>query len=222
MSRRTIILIIVLTAITAVLLAVALTQKKKTPTAPVTPQKPQAQVPYAHTTLEISSNPVPASTSSGISKTFSADVMINTETDKVTAVQLELKFDPKAISNVDMKPGSFFTKPAELIKKVNDKDGTVSYALGINPGENGVSGTGIVAIITYTEIGQTGTYTQINFLPKTLVSAEGNDKSVLKKSIGSLIMIGGNKTNTSAPTLKPAVSGTANPQTTNSPSNPFQ
>jgi len=221
MSRRTIILIIVLTAITAVLLALALTQRKKVPTT-VTPQKPQAQVAYASTTLEISSSPVSSSSQSAKSS-YTTDVTIDTGGDKVTAVQLELKYDPKAISNVAMKPGSFFTKPAELIKKVNSKDGTVSYALGINPGEKGVSGTGIAATITYTEIGQTGTYTQINFLPKTLVSAEGNDKSVLKKSIGALIMLGGNKTTTtSVPSVKPAVSGTATPRTTNSPSNPFQ
>lgn len=220
MSRRTIILIIVLVAITGVLLAIALTQKKA-PSPSITKPTPQAQVPYAHTTLEISSNPIAVSTASGTSKTFSADVTINTETDKVTAVQLELSFDPKAISNVEVKPGTFFTKPAELIKKVNSKDGTVSYALGINPGENGVSGTGVVAIISYTEIGQTGTYTQINFLPKTLVSAEGNDKSVLKKSIGSLIMIGGSKNNNSTPTVKPATSA-ASSQTTKTQQNPFQ
>lgn len=223
MSRRTIILIIVLIAITGVLLAVALTQKKKAPTSPEVPsQKPQVQVPYAHTTLEISSNPVSVSTTSGISKTFSADITINTETDKVTAVQLELSFDPKAISNVDVKPGTFFKNPAQLIKRVNAKDGTVSYALGINPGENGISGTGTVAVISYTEIGQAGTYTQINFLPKTLVTAEGTDKSVLKKSIGSLIMLGGNKANNLSPTLQPSASGTVIPQTTNPPSNPFQ
>ena len=218
MSRRTIILIIVLTAITAVLLAVALTQKKKAPLP--SPQK-ETMLPYAQTSLEISSNPIPASSASAKSS-YSLGVTIDTGGDKVTAVQLELSYDPKAIANVDIKPGSFFVNPAQALKKINSVDGTISYALLINPGESGVSGTGTVAVISYTEIGQTGTYTQINFLPKTLVTAGGTDKSVLKKSIGSLIMIGGNKANALTPTLQPVVSGTAVPQTTNSPSNPFQ
>ncbi|MBI2031963.1 MAG: hypothetical protein HYT08_05095 [Candidatus Levybacteria bacterium] len=216
MSRRTIILIIALVGITGILLAIALTQKKG-PGPSVTKPSPQVQVPYAHTSLEISSNPVSQATSSG-SSTYSLDVNINTETDKVTAVQLELSFDPKAISNVDVKPGTFFKNPAQLIKRVNAKDGTISYALGINPGENGIQGSGVVAEISYREIGQSGTYTQINFLPKTLVSAEGTDKSVLKKSIGSLIMLGGASP---ANSTKPATSG-AIPQTTRTQPNPFQ
>lgn len=199
------------------LLAFALTQKKAPPSSVV--QTPQVQVPYAHTTLELSNYPVSLATSSG-SPVYLLDVNINTEIDKVTAVQLELSFDPKAITIVDINPGPFFKNPAQLLKRINPKDGSISYALGIKPGENGITGKGVVAKISYTEIGQKGNYTHINFLPKTLVSGEGTDKSVLKKSIGALLPLGG-KIQT-GPTFEPPSSGAAVPQTTKTQANPFQ
>jgi len=216
MSRRTIILIIVLIGITAVLLAIALGQKRNLPISERKPT-PQPQVSYAHTLLEINSNPVLEATSSG-SPAYAVDVNINTEGDKVTAVQLELSFDPKAIVVTDIRPGTFFKNPIPLIKRINEKDGVISYALGINPGENGISGKGTIAVISYKEVGQIGTYTQINFLPKTLVTASETDKSVLKKSIGGLILLGG--VNNPPNAGKDATSGAASQ--TKIKTNPFQ
>ena len=152
---------------------------------------------------------------------YSTDVTIITGNNKVNAVQLELSFDVTYLSNVDIKPGPLFQNSVELLKKVDNQKGTISYALAGGLGQKGVSGGGTVAVITFQEKGKAGDLTRINFLPKTLVTAEGIDKSVLKTSIGALITIGKTKITPSTPTLIPATTGATTPQTTGVQSNPF-
>ncbi len=191
MPKRTIILILVLIAAVAVLLAIALTPKKSSSPTPV----PPATLPVVQTVLQINS-PVSSKSAiaSGSAASYTTDVTINTGTNKVTAVQLELSFDPKAITNVEIKPGPFLTNPIELLRKVDNQNGTISYALGagVTGGKlQGIQGQGTVAVITFTEIGLPGSYTQINFLPKTLVTGEGTARSVLKSSFSTSFPIAG-------------------------------
>lgn len=186
MSRRTLILIIVLIGITAVLLAIALTPKQ----APVpVEQKPTPSISYAQTTLRISNNPIAVISTSSAVPLYSTDVTIITGNNKVNAVQLELAFDVAHLYNVDIKPGPLFQNSVELLKKVDNQKGTISYALAGGIGQKGVSGGGIVAFITFQEKGKAGDLARINFLPKTLVTAEGIDKSVLKTAVGATFPI---------------------------------
>ncbi len=211
MSRRTLILIVVLIIATAVLLAIALTPVR--PPAPA-PTKPSAVLPYAYTTLKINSSPVIFSSpvSSISAKTYTTDVTIDTGNNKVTAVQLELSFDPKLITNVDIKPGSFFVNPTELLKKINNQEGSVSYAIagGLLTGNRSVKGQGVVATISFEEIGSADETTYIKFLPKTLVTAEGIDKSVLKTTVNAVFPLG----QLTTPSIFPTNAGTSSGQPT--------
>src|SRR3989344_6573540 len=138
MSRRTLILIIVLIGITAVLLAIALTPKQ----APVpAPQKPTPAISYAQTTLRINNNPTVINSTSSAAPLYSTDVTITTGDNKVNAVQLELAFDTTHLYNVDIKPGPLFQNGAELLKKINDQTGTISYAIVSPLGQKGFSGS---------------------------------------------------------------------------------
>lgn len=170
MSKRTLFLIILLIVAVLGLLALSL-QKTETP-------KPQIPVSVAKTTLSLL-RPLSA-TPSG---TFTTDVNINTEDQSVTAVQLELSYDPFAITDVDITPGSFIKNPIVLLKNIDEKNGKVSYALGVPLGQKGVSGQGVVATLSFSKNKITGTST-ISFDPKTLVSAEGIAQSVLKGATG--------------------------------------
>ncbi len=202
MSRRTLILIIVLIGITAILLAIALTPKQVP--APVG-QKPTPSISYAQTILRISNNPTAVNSTSSATPTYSIEVTITTGNNMVNAVQLELAFDPAHLYNVDIKPGQLFQNATELIKKIDGEKGTISYALAAPLGQKGLLGKGVVAVITFQEKGNPGELTRINFLPKSLVTALGTDKSVLKTAVGATFPIAG--TSPSSP-----------PQNTGSPS----
>ncbi len=208
MSRRTLILIIVLIGITAVLLAIALTPKQAP--APVR-QKPTSSISYAQTILRISNNPTAVNSTSSATPTYSTEVTITTGNNMVNAVQLELAFDASHLYNVDIKPGQLFQNSAELLKKVDNQKGTISYAIASPLGQKGVSGIGIVAVITFQEKGNPGELARINFLPKTLVTALGTDKSVLKTAVGATFPIAGTlpsspPQNTGSPSGQPVYS----------------
>lgn len=140
-----------------------------------TPPKTTVPVSLAQTTLLLSQ---PIASTSGV---LSSDVLINSNGNLPTAVQIELSYDPTAISNVDVKSGPFFANPVELIKKIDSANGRVSYAVGVALGEKGASGSGIVAVVTFTKVKTSGT-TTISFLPKSLVTSQGISQSVLKSA----------------------------------------
>lgn len=170
MPKRTLLLILVLIGTVVFLLALSIntTQKPQEPTVIATPSP-------AQTVLSLST---PVATPGG----KQIDVNINTGSNKVTAVQLELEYNPDELTDVDITPANFFKNPVVLLKNINEKDGRVTLALGIAPGQSGVTGTGTVANLTFNTATTSG-QTTISFLPKTLVSAEGFAQSVLKSAV---------------------------------------
>jgi hypothetical protein len=181
MPKKTFILILLLVLITLGLLAIALLPITKSPTvAKPTP----ATLAYAQTTLSFS---IPVNTNLD---NYSTDVLISTGDNKTTAVQLEISYDPKILTNVDIKPGAFFTSPVVLLKKIDTVNGRISYALGINPNQKAIAGSGTVATISFSTVsGTTATQTPINFELKTAATAVGYAQSVLKQSTGVLFSI---------------------------------
>lgn len=182
MSKRTIALIVILVLITAVLTSIAISPKKTAPTTVTTQNKTTPTVSPAKSILTLYPSNLTISSGSG-----SLDVRIDTRENKVTAVQLELSYDPQMVINPTIVPGSFFANPVVLLKNIDQKNGRISYALGISPSESGIHGIGPVAIISFQTKMTPGTKTSINFLPKTMVTAEGVMPSVLKTSTGATI-----------------------------------
>ncbi|HUD09268.1 MAG TPA: cohesin domain-containing protein [Patescibacteria group bacterium] len=183
MPRKTLILIIVLVIITIGLLAIALLPNIKSPIsvrltpAPSTPS-------YAQTELSFSA---PVSTTLN---NYSTDVLISTGDNKTTAVQLEISYDPKILTNVSITPGTFLTNPVVLLKKIDAVNGTISYALGINPSQKPTNGSGTVATVTFSAVATAAaTQTPINFEPKTEATAVGYSQSVLGQSTGVLFTL---------------------------------
>lgn len=182
MPKRTLILILVLIIVTVglVWLSVYTIPQQK-----VTVPNPTAVAPtYAKTTITLSSTP--ASVSATSSYTLNADV--STNGNKLTAVQMELSFNPKAITNVDVLPGSFFNNPVVLLKKVDQTAGRISYAIAIKGDQEPASGTGTVAVIQFQPIKDSGlTTTSISFLPKSMASDASQKLSVLKSALGTVV-----------------------------------
>jgi len=194
MSKRTLGLIVFLFIITAGLIYIAVSPKNtsKENTAPTTRIIP---APIPQTKISISPNPFTASSPSG-----SLEINIDTGKNNVTAVQIELSFDPKTLTKVTLTPGGFFENPMVLINDVDYKNGKISYAIGISPSGTPKTGKGVVAKIEFTADPQDAVSTKINFMPKTLVTASEATTSVLKEALGTEIIFARTTIiNTSAP-----------------------
>lgn len=185
MSKRTLFLIFSLFIITFVLLALALyTPSNPKPAQTVTiPKEPIAQT-------ILSFGELVATSSSLSTLSYSIPVNIETGENKVTAVQLELQFDPTVLTNVIVIPGSFFKNPTEFLNQIDTKTGRISYAFGIGLQDQGVMGKGIVATLSFEVKSPTLQKTSILFLPKTLVTSEKVTQTALKTTANALFTVG--------------------------------
>ncbi len=184
MPRKTLILISALILVTIVLFVVAL-RSTQTPTQPtqqpaITQQTPAVPV---HSLLSIAPNPVEV-------KAYgdgSANVMLTTNDNAVTGVQLEISYDPAMLSNVKITAGSMFEHPVVLINKNDTKNGRLTYAIGIAPNSSTLHNTGTAAVITFTA--KNAGQTSLNLLPISIVTASGVSPSVLKSATGATVVI---------------------------------
>ncbi len=189
MSKKTLALISALVLVTVVLFVIALKSSQNATQNPVTPSgtvmKPSPTVSVAHSVLSLLPNPVRV-IPGGLG---TASVEINTSDNPVTAVQLEISYDPKVLSNVKVVPGPLFQNPVVLINKDNPVTGKYTYAFGRTPAQTPVQGTGVVATITFSANASIQP-SQLTLLPTTLVTARGVATSVLKSSSGTVVVVG--------------------------------
>jgi hypothetical protein len=110
---------------------------------------------------------------------------------------LELQYDPLTITDVIVAPGAFFATPDVLLNQIDSTTGRISYAFGSSLTQGGITGAGTVATITFSAI-KVPEQTAIIFLPKTLVTAEGINESILKQTTNGLFTIEANLSSPSA------------------------
>jgi hypothetical protein len=179
--NKTWVLIIFLTFLTGLLLVISYMQENSSPrqTSPVITQEVKKET--ALTTLIISDE-VRISTISG---RYEVDVNIDTGENKVTLTQLELSYDPNLLRIYSIKPAGLVTDPQILQENIDEDNGRISYWLSVGQNERWIQGSGAIATITFTKIG-TGS-AQLEFAPKTSVSASGVNESVLRQTIPGII-----------------------------------
>jgi hypothetical protein len=162
--------ILALVIIATVLLVFALVQKTNTNT----PIKQPAVNPRAYLQSDLSfSTPLIASAGA-----YNTNIQINTGNNKVTGVDIRLSYDPTILTHLDIQPGSFFTNPVVLLKKIDSTKGTITYTIAINPNTKFVTGKGTVATISFVPA-TTKISTPIDFQTGTEISAVGFPSSVL-------------------------------------------
>jgi hypothetical protein len=171
MPHKTLILIGVLSFITLVLLGLAIFVGL-----PNNNSTPKKEVHILQTALDISQPTISSST-------YTSNITLTTERSKVTAIQIELKYDPIALTNVDIKPGTFFPNPTIISKKIDTINGRISYLLGIGLGQVPVNGNGKVAILSFTPALKNGT-TTISFLKTSKATVSTEVSSVLTAAHG--------------------------------------
>lgn len=189
MSKKTIALIIALFAITVGLIVLAVfpvTQKTSVSIIPTPTINNNAQTVLAFAPPQVSTTSAVSSSSA----TYLMDVTILTGKNRVNAVQLELSYDPKALANVDVTAGDFFTNPVILLKNIDQAAGRISFAIAVAAGERGRQETGTIAVLKFSSLTNAQEKTTIKFLPKTQVAAEGIQTSVLKSTIDTTIFGG--------------------------------
>lgn len=186
MPKKTLFLIIGLVVITVILFIIALQTGKNQPQGTDQVKIQATPTPdVAHTVLAMSPNPIQVASG----RTGSVDVTIDPSDNRVTAVQLELLYDPTVISNVKVVPGPLFPNAAVLIDDNNPTEGTYTFAYGIQPSQEPVISQGVAATITFTARGALGKQAQILLQAESLVTARGVPNSVLKTGTGTTVVI---------------------------------
>lgn len=186
MSKSTLILIIILFLSTGGLLILALNKSLYNPTQVIQPPTPSIKPVLPETSLLFGK--LETATSSGIARLYLLPIIINTGTNKVTTVQLELSFDPSILTNVSIAPSTFFKNPNVIINKIHTDTGKVFYALAATQPEGSKQGEGMLATFAFESKMSSGSST-ITFLPRTFVTAEGLESSALKSTNSAQLLL---------------------------------
>lgn len=187
---RTMLLIIGLALIVILLLGIAFsTQQKQTITTTQPPPRVTqgALQPQAETRLSLS----PQTLLAPKGQTQTLLLTIDSKSNAISGVEVELAYEPSVVTIIAIKPGTFFTSPIVLPVGKETKKGTIRYSLALGPGLSGKQGSGTVAEIEY-RINQTvksGTQTQIQILPSSIVTDANSTTSVLSEANGTTITI---------------------------------
>ncbi|MBP6882042.1 MAG: hypothetical protein KBC15_00635 [Candidatus Levybacteria bacterium] len=195
MSKKTLSLILTLLILTIILVWVAISANQS--------QKDQAtNEPSAKTALPtqkvegasvLSMMPNPSLPTSASTAARTVDVMIDTHGDTITTVQLEIAYNPALLTNMTLKPGSFFESPIVLpVGGINTKTGRITYLVTSGNLGSIKSGTGVVATLTFTPVAPAGTNsTPITLLEKSLIlGRKGSTNittSLLKSFSGTIV-----------------------------------
>lgn len=186
MNVRTLSLIIILAIMAAGLtwLAIYLAQNQQ-----VREESPRPSIVATPTPVEASAKLyfLPETVASSSSSSLSTEIWLDAGKNEISGVQIELKYDPSALSNVVLKPAddSGFFGPLKssiiLFNSVDQKQGRVSFAMGIGLSERAKRGVARVATLSFTKrIGSPPS--TITFLPTTQVTQLDVTSSVLKET----------------------------------------
>ncbi|MDO8270180.1 MAG: cohesin domain-containing protein [Candidatus Levybacteria bacterium] len=182
MPRKTTILIVILAVITGILIFLAVrndttqnTFKTSTDTTPATPTttQPYATLAFGTDILDLTALPT----------TQIVDVVVDTDNKPIAGIQVELSYDPKVFTNVRLLPAAnpfFGPNAAVLINSVDPTQGRVSYAVGIQDGNEKI-GKGTVVRLGFTANKFAGVASSaITFLSKSAVTSLSVPDSILK------------------------------------------
>jgi hypothetical protein len=119
-------------------------------------------------------------------QTFTASLNIDTKTDKVSAADIGVTFDPTKIQVQAVTAGSVL--PVVLAAGAfNNTTGIATITLGSQP-SSPFSGAGTVATITFKALNLTGN-TSINYASTTQTASVGKTGNTLTSAIGSVVTI---------------------------------
>lgn len=149
----------------------------------------------------------PATTTKTKGDSFTLQIKIDTGTNSVVAVDLDINFNPQVLEATDISPGTFFGSPSEAGKTINNTTGNILYALTSFTAQ---SGSGNLASILF-QAKDVGT-SSISFGSRTGAYASGGENVLQQTSPGTVTITGA-----ATPTPTPTTGPTATPTPTSPP-----
>lgn len=188
MPRKTVYLLIGLIMVTIILLALALYNFNGNGAKPTTTQEATKSTSPSYAKAILNILPPQQVVNANGSKTYTVIIRINTPAtglNKISAAQLDISYDPKALSNVDVKAGSLLKNPIVLLKKIDTVKGIINFDLAPSPSEKTSFIAGDLAEITFTKNPSAKGTTALNFLPSTIITSGNFAENVLKGAYGT-------------------------------------
>ncbi len=154
-------------------------QLSATPTSQYLPQT------VPQTTLWLQPNPATVTNDGSVD----LDMYINAQENKVTAVQLEISYDPTALQYVSIKGTDLLAGRPELIKRIDEKNGRITFAAGVAPQDKNFSiqGADEIGKLVFRKLRTNETQTEVKLLPVSLVTARGVEQSVMTQAKGTIV-----------------------------------
>jgi hypothetical protein len=153
MPKRTIILITLLTILTAALVMLAIRNEQNRQPVEESPRDSISQETDVVKNAEMMFEPSAVVISSGSAQS-TVMVVIDTKDRSADGVQLELVYDPQALSNVTvtLPDNNFFgtaSDAAVIVNSIDQERGRISYWVGVNPDALPSEGIGAIAEISF-------------------------------------------------------------------------
>lgn len=165
---------------------------------PVLPSFPKifpTEAVVSENTLSISPNPLIVQPG----KTTAIQVLVDTKGIKPSLIQMELSYDPSALSHVSIVPGTFYQNPDVRLNMINGRNGRISYALAPSKGQEDQTASNIVATLRITpRLTAVTRETSISFMPKTVVQTD-DSQNALKAALGTKILLRSSDIPTASP-----------------------
>jgi hypothetical protein len=134
------------------------------------------------TTILLSPNPITLTSNEG-----KVDIIVDTGSNQINFVQVQIFYDPKRLSNIKIAQGPFMQKAQILNSYINSQTGTITYILNLPKKEKSIQGTGSIATITFNTSLKPKQYTVLAFSKETLVTDSIHTDSILKETKGTTI-----------------------------------
>jgi hypothetical protein len=127
------------------------------------------------------------------------DVVVNTKSSIASIIQLEIAYDPEAITDVSVLPGTYFMSANVLLNTIDKKNGRISYAIAPSNNQKPNTNAHTVAIINFRANLVNNIQTKFTFLPKTAIQYNGA-KISLHNVRGTIITIASGSARSLSPT----------------------
>ncbi len=123
----------------------------------------------------------PATKTLRVGETFSEGIILNTNADTVSAVELHLSYDPNAIQILNFIPET--PLPVVLVPETHS-NGVLSVSLGVQP-DKPFKGAGIIGTLNLKILASK--QSSLNFTSKTAVAVVGKTTNALVSKTGTTI-----------------------------------
>ena len=119
------------------------------------------------------------------------DMYINAKENRVNGIDLEVAYDPTVLKFVTIQWGELLGGKTALVKKIDEKNGRISYTVDVSHDKqnNFIQGADGIGVLTFRPISTSVKQTEVKVLPQTSVIAEGISGSALVGTKNTIVRL---------------------------------